>query len=155
MNATIYTHDVQRYRQGVIQLAEQNCFTHWLTLNTHKECSLDTALRHLKRWRVEVFRRVHGQRFYKLPAESITQYMGCPELSAARHPHFHLAVRVPEDAAAKFERVACARWNSLVGSGSSHLVPMASRDQRVVLSYATKWLNAQSSLPFVHSRVDW
>lgn len=155
MNDTVKTHQAKRYRQGVVRLANQTHFTHWLTLNTHRECSLDTALKHLKRWRVEVFRRVHGRRFYELPADLLTEYMGCPELSAAGHPHFHLAVRVPAVAAAKFERAACHRWDSLVGPGSSHLVPMAAEDQPKVLSYATKWVNPQSSLPFVHSRVDW
>ena len=140
-----------------MQLAQQSRFTHWLTLNTHRDCSLATACKHLMRWRVELLRRLHGQRFYQAGPDQRTWYLGCPELSAAGHPHFHLAVVVPQGVTAKFELVAPQRWKSIVSSGTSHLVPIGPtlEDQRVVLGYAAKWLDPNADVPFVHSKVDW
>lgn len=146
-----------RYRQGFYRLAKRIHFTHWLTLNTHDECTMATALKHLKRWRVEVFRRVHGQRFYLNPVDSMTTYIGCPEYSAAGHPHFHLGVGVPAGFAEKFERHACTRWNAMLPKATSDLASVgpSTADQGKVLSYTTKWLNPMSPLPFVHSQTDW
>jgi hypothetical protein len=139
------------------QLAQRSRFTHFLTLNTHRECSIGTALKHLKRWRVEVFRHLHGYRFYRLPADQLTWYLGCPEWTAAGHPHFHLAMVVPEPAAPKLELVAHRRWEGIMPSGTSHLscIGPGADDQRRVLGYATKCLDARAGHPFVHSRVDW
>jgi hypothetical protein len=145
------------YRAGFMQLAQQSTFTHWLTLNTHRDCSLATADKHLKRWRVEMLRRLHGQRFYESAPDQLTWYLGCPELSGAGHPHFHLALVIPESARPSFEAKFDYRWKHIVRSGTSHLVPIGPTldDQRVVLGYASKWLDPGSDLPFVHSRVDW
>lgn len=149
--------DKARFRAGFMQLAQQSRFTHWLTLNTHRDCSLATASKYLMRWRVELLRRLHGRRFYETAPDQVTWYMGCPELSHASHPHFHLAFVVPEAVTRNFEQVADHRWKAIVASGTTHLVPIGptSGDQRAVLGYAAKWLNPRSTLPFVHSKVDW
>lgn len=149
--------DKARYRTGFMLLAQQSKFTHWLTLNTHRDCSLATADKHLKRWRVELFRRLHGQRFHETAPDQRTLYLGCPELSGAGHPHFHLAVAVPELVKLKFEQIVDRRWKYIVSSGTTHLVPIGptADDQRAVLSYASKWLDPNAALPFVHSKVDW
>ena len=146
-----------RYREGFMQLAQQSRFTHWLTLNTHRDCSVATASKHLMRWRVEMFRHVHGQRFYRNAPDQLLWYLGCPELSGAGHPHFHLAVVVPELVTAKFEQAVDRRWKYIVSSGTTYLVPIGptADDQRVVLGYASKWLDPSADLPFVHSKVDW
>lgn len=146
-----------RYRAGFMQLAQRSTFTHWLTLNTHRDCSLATASQHLKRWRVEMLRRLHGQRFFKTPPDQLTWYLGCPELSGAGHPHFHLALSVPEPVKPDFEAKFDVRWKYIVRSGTTHLVPIGPTldDQRVVLGYASKWLDPGADLPFVHSMVDW
>lgn len=149
--------DKARYRAAFMQLAQRSTFTHWLTLNTHRDCTVATAAKHLKRWRVEMFRRLHGQRFYETAPDELTWYMGCPELSDAGHPHFHLALVIPKTVTPKFEAKFESRWKYIVRSGTSHLVPIGSTldDQRVVLGYASKWLDPSADLPFVHSSVDW
>ncbi|MBT9455072.1 MAG: hypothetical protein IV097_00480 [Burkholderiaceae bacterium] len=148
--------DKARYKAAFMLLAQQSRFTHWLTLNTHRDCSVATAARYLKRWRVEVLRHVHGYRFYNLPTDQVTLYLGCPELSPVGHPHFHLAVAVPALATPKFELAAPRRWKDILPSGTSHLVPIGSSpdDQRKVLAYASKLLNQHADLPFLHSQVD-
>ena len=149
--------DKARYRAGFMQLAQQSRFTHWLTLNTHRDCSLATAFKHLKRWRVELFRRLHGQRFYEAAPGELTWYLGCPELSGVGHPHFHLAVVVPELVTLKFEQIVACRWETIVASGTTYLAPIGptADDQRIVLGYASKWLDPLAHSPFVHSKVDW
>lgn len=145
------------FRAGVIELTQALHPTHWLTLNTHRDCSMGTALEHLKRWRVEVLRRVHGQKFYALPPDQVVTYVGFPEFSAAGHPHFHLAVFVPTATRHPFEPVAHSRWKQIVRSGTSHLVPIGEKpeDRRVVLGYATKCLDPDADVPFIDSRVSW
>jgi hypothetical protein len=149
--------DKARYRAAFMQFARQGKFTHWLTLNTHRQCSLATASKHLRRWRVEMFRRLHGQHFHKSAPDQVTWYLGCPELSGAGHPHFHLAVAVPELVTVRFEAKFDYRWKLIVPSGTCHLVPIGPTpdDQRAVLGYAAKWLDPRADLPFVHSMVDW
>lgn len=144
------------YRAGTLQLAQQIPFTHWLTLNTHRSCSMGTALKHLKRWSVEVLRRVHGQKFNALPAGQVLTYFGCPEFSAAGHPHFHLAVYVPAVTRHPFEPIAHSRWKAIVPSGTSCLMPIGvtPKDRNAVLGYATKCLDQNAAVPFIDSRVD-
>lgn len=117
---------------------------------------MGTALKYLKRWSVEVLRRVHGQKFHALPATQVITYFGCPEFSAAGHPHFHLAVYVPAVTRHPFESIAHSRWKAIVPSGTSHLVPIGAtpEDRRVVLGYATKCLDSRVAVPFIDSRVD-
>lgn len=139
-----------------MKFASRSQFSHWLTLNTHRDLSMTTAAKHLKRWRVEVLRETHGYRFFTLPDEQLTWYMGSFELSAAGHPHFHLAVVVPPSLALKFERCAIRRWDRIMRSGTSHLVPIGptADDQRNVLGYAAKWLDPAAEVSFVHSKAD-
>lgn len=111
-----------RYRTGFLQLAKQTQFTHWLTLNTHRDCSRLTAGKYLRRWRVEMLRLLHGKHFYKKPADLLTWYLGCPEESLAGHPHFHLALVVPKLVAPKFEVIARLHWERIVKSGTGHLM---------------------------------
>lgn len=144
-----------QYRNALLAQARTKHYSHWVTLNTHRDCTLDTAVRYLNRWRVEVLRRLHGQKFYHLPADEVTQYFGCPELSLAGHPHFHLACFVPEPVAGKFERIAADRWKAIVPSGTHHIrrIGPSTQDQENVLTYATKRLNPNAAVPFVDSRL--
>jgi hypothetical protein len=144
-----------QYRNALLAQARTQHYTHWTTLNTHRDCSMEAAVNYLKRWRVEVLRRLHGQKFYQLPEDQLTRYFGCPELSLARHPHFHLAVAVPEQLADKFERVAAERWVSIVPSGThfTRRIGPTESDQEAVLTYATKAINPKATFPFVDSRL--
>ncbi|MDE2428009.1 MAG: hypothetical protein KGM99_04730 [Burkholderiales bacterium] len=147
-----FTH---RYRDALLAQARQQHYTHWVTLNTHRDCSLEIAMKYLKRWRVEVLRRLHGRKFYDLPHEQVMHYFGCPELSLAKHPHFHLACFVPDGLHEKFEQVAALRWLDIIPSGTHYirLIGATDEDQKAVLNYATKRLNPLSPVPFVDSRV--
>lgn len=142
---------------GLLQLAEQIPFTYFLTLNTHRDGPMDAALKQLKRWRVEVLRLLHGRKFHTLPFDRRLTYVGCPELSAAGHPHFHLLVYVPPSARRSIEDVAHKRWTSIVPSGTTHLstIGPTPRDRRHVMGYAAKRLNPDLPVPFVDSRADW
>lgn len=53
----------QVYRDAMHGFALRQPATRWVTLNTYRDVTLDTASRYLRRWRVEVFRRLHGKRF--------------------------------------------------------------------------------------------
>lgn len=145
----------QEYRRAVFDFALARPATHWVTLNTFRDVTLDTASRYLKRWRVEVFRRLHGQRFYELPDDQLTYFFDCPEFTQAGHPHFHLRCCVPEPFSEKFVRVATERWEAIVPSGDVfiELIGPTEADQRHVLTYALKWIDPSSSLPFVDSRI--
>ena len=145
----------QAYRHAVLDFALAKPATHWLTLNTHRDVTLDTASRYLRRWRVEVFRRLHGQRFYQLPEDEQTHFIGCPEHTLGGQSHIHLACRVAEPLRAKFIQVATARWEAIVPSGDVYieLIGPTEADQRSVLLYALKWLDPSSALPFVDSRI--
>ncbi|MGB4913693.1 MAG: hypothetical protein WBO95_16500 [Candidatus Dechloromonas phosphoritropha] len=144
-----------QYRHALLAQARTKHYSHWTTLNTHRDCSMDTAVRYLNRWRVEVLRRLHGQKFYRLPAEQLTQYFGCPEFTLSGQPHFHLACAVPESLAAKFERIAADRWLAIVPSGTHHIrrIGPTDQDQENILTYATKRLNPNAAVPFVDSRL--
>jgi hypothetical protein len=145
----------QAYRQAVLDFVLDKSATHWVTLNTFRDVTLETASRYLKRWRVEVLRRLHGQRFYQLPEDELTYFFGCPEFTQAGHPHFHLAWRVPEPLHDKFIQVATKRWEAIVPSGDVYieLIGPTEADQQSVHLYALKWLDPTSALPFVDSRI--
>ena len=149
------TLSADQYRNQLIELGISLKPTHWVTLNLHRDSTLDHAARLLKRWRVEVLRRLHGRRFFELPESDLMQFIGCPERTLAGHPHFHLACRVPTGSADKFERIASERWKAIVPSGTSHieLINEHPNSARNVMSYATKHMDAKSPLPFVHSRL--
>lgn len=143
------------YRDEVIALAVDLKPTHWVNLNLHRTATLETAVKNLKRWRVEILRRLFGRRFFELPDAELVQFVGCPERTLSGQPHFHLACRVPPAVSAKFVRLAEERWKAIVPSGSSHIVDMDSRPENVqrVMSYATKYLHPNSAEPFVHSQL--
>jgi len=143
------------YRDALFEFALSEPASHWVTLNFYREATPDAVSRCLRRWRVEVFRRLHGQRFHDLPQGELTYFFGCPELKPAGSPHVHLVCRVPEPLHAKFIRVATARWKAIVPSGDVYIVPIGptEADQRRVLGYALKWLDPSSALPFVDSRM--
>jgi len=145
----------QAYRRAVLGFALTKPATHWVTLNTYRDVTLDAASRYLRRWRVEVFRRLHGQRFYQLPEDELTYFFGCPEHALGGQPHFHLACRVAETLHAKFIQAATARWKAIVSSGDVYieLIGPTEADQRFVHLYALKWLDRSSALPFVDSRM--
>lgn len=143
------------YRDNLIALAISIKPTHWVTLNLHRDSTLENAARYLKRWRVEILRRLCGRRFYELPESELIEFVGCPERSLAGHPHFHLVCRVPAVLSDKFERLAAERWKAIVPSGTSHIELIDERPGSAhrIMSYATKHLDANSALPFVHSRL--
>ena len=143
------------YRDHLIELGINLNPTHWVTLNLHRDSSLENALRHLKRWRVEILRRLFGQRFFKLSESELIEFVGCPEHSLAGHPHFHFVCRVPAAVASKFKRIAADRWKAIVPSGSSdiQLIDEQPDSVRRLMSYATKRIDANSALPFVHSHL--
>jgi dihydroorotase len=145
------------YKAALLEMAQRNRFTHLLTLNTHRECSTGAALKHLKRWRFEVFKHLHGYRFYRLPADQLTLYMGFPEWTAAGHIHFHLLMVVPDLVTPKLGINAHRRWKSIMPSGTSHLACIGpdADDQHRVLTYSMKYLDNHAGYPFVDSRVDW
>ncbi len=144
-----------KYRAALLQMAAGRRFTHWVTLTTHDEYTLARANDRLRRWRVEVFRRLHGRRFFDLPEDQRVYYIGCPELGLSGHPHFHLACWVPDKLHDLFVEVGCQRWESIVPTGRFHQVPFGEGPNavRYRLGYAGKELHAGSDLQFVDSRI--
>lgn len=144
-----------QYRNQLVALGISIQPTHWVTLNLHRDATLEHAARYLKRWRVEILRRLCGRRFYELPESELIEFVGCPERSLAGHPHFHLVCRVPVASSAKFERIATDRWKAIVPSGTSYIELINKQPGSVhrVMSYATKHIDVNSALPFVHSRL--
>jgi len=143
------------YRDQLIALGVNLRPTHWVTLNLHRDATLEYAGRALKRWRVEILRRLLGRRFFELPTTALIEFMGCPEHSLAGHPHFHLVCRVPEQITPDFDRLAISRWKDIVPSGTCHIELIDHQPDSVqrIMSYATKRLDKNSPLPFVHSRL--
>lgn len=146
---------ITKYRAALLQMAAGRQFTHWVTLTTHDDYTLARANDRLRRWRVEVFRRLHGRRFFEIPEDQRLYYIGCPELGISGHPHFHLACWVPDDLHAQFVKVGCARWEANVPTGRFHQEPFGEGPDavRFRLGYAAKELQVRSDLPFVESRI--
>lgn len=151
---TIYPTGSQ-YRDQLIALGIGLKPTHWVTLNTHRDGTLDDAARYLKRWRVEILRRLCGRRFFALPEAELIHFVGCPERSLAGHPHFHLVCRVPVAVTDKFQPIAESRWKAIVPSGTSYIEVIRPNpgSLETLMSYTTKRLDPDSPLPFVHSRL--
>jgi hypothetical protein len=129
--------------------------THWVTLNLHRSCPLDVAEKKLDRWRIEVQRRLFGQKFFLKPDYELISYVGFPEFTAAGHPHFHLCLRSPLAVTRKFCRIAAVRWKRIVPTGTSY-IQLVDDDEHSPLRmsiYATKDLDPRSPVPFVHSRI--
>lgn len=144
-----------KYRAALLQMAAGRRFTHWVTLTTHDDYTLTRANERLRRWRVEVFRRLHGRRFFDLPEDQRVYYIGCPELGMSGRPHFHLACWVPDELHAQFVDVGRQRWQAIVPTGRFHQEPFGDGPNavRYRLGYAGKQLHARSDLPFVDSRI--
>lgn len=142
------------YRKGVIALGIDLKPTHWVTLNLHRDTTPENAIRNLKRWRVEILRRLFGRRFFERPENELIEFVGCLERQIG-HFHFHLVCRVPEKIAPDFQRIASMRWKAIVPTGTSVIVPASSDPANVdrLMSYATKNLDACSSVPFIHSHL--
>lgn len=145
----------QRIREALIRFGQSRKHTHWLTLNTHRDLSMANAHQRLKRWRVEMLRKLHGRKFFRLPESERFEFFGAPHFTAAGEPHFHLACTVPEQLTKKFERLGPKRWLAIVPSGTCHLVPMddALASPRKVLGYALRVFNPRTDLSFVDSRL--
>lgn len=145
----------QRIRAALVQFGLARPRTHWVTLNSHAPLTDETALRRLKRWRVELMRRVHGKKFYLLPESERLEFFGTREFTAAGEPHFHLACSVPSALALKFARIATHRWKAVVPSGTCHvaLIDHEPGSPRNVLNYAFKRFEHDSDLSFVDSRL--
>ena len=142
------------YRKEVIALAIDLKPTHWVTLNLHRDSTPENAVRNLKRWRVEILRRLFGRRFFERPEIELIEFVGCLERQIG-HFHFHLVCRVPEEIALDFQRIASMRWKSIVPTGTSEIVAVSSDPANVerLMSYTTKYLDARSSVPFIHSHL--
>ena len=146
----------RRYRAALLDLAAGHTFTHWLTLTTHDAFyTPPRALAKHKRWRVELLRELHGRRFYKLPEDSLTYYIGCLEVPPSGHSHFHFLCAVPAGLEAKFERVADSRWTAIVPSGKCCCQPVGTDPHAVRdrLGYASKATYMGAEVPFIDSRM--
>jgi hypothetical protein len=143
------------HRNALIEFAMRRPRTHWVTLNTHRKLSDAWAMGLLKRWRVEIMRRVHGRRFFELLEADRLEFFGAPEHAAYGHPHFHLACAIPEKVASRFERHAAARWTAIVPSGTCHIekINQTPEDHVRVVGYALKWLKSGQENSFVDSRL--
>lgn len=150
------TKTLPRYRQELLSLLADHRLTHWVTLNTNADCSTQLAIRLLRRWRVEVLRRLHGYRFFQVPCEARMRYVGTMEQTQAGYPHFHLLVQVPVDRTDRFLRVAPERWSRISSRASSWIVPIEEQPDAVsrLVGYATKNLSLSAQYPFFHSEVD-
>lgn len=157
VNRNILTSEFERtpYREELIALGLALRPTHLVTLNLHRPASLDVAARNLKRWRVELLRRLFGQTFYRKPADQLFQYLGFAEHSLAGDPHFHLVCRVPSAVTSKFDRIAAMRWKAIVPTGTSdiRLIDDDVNSPLHILIYVTKRLDLRSPVPFVDSRL--
>ena len=140
------------YRKEVIALGVDLKPTHWVTLNLHRDSTPENAVRNLKRWRVEILRRLCGRRFFERPEVELIEFVGCLERQIG-HFHFHLVCRVPEEVSLDFQRIASTRWKAIVSTGSSHIEPITAGTLDRLMSYTTKYLDACSSVPFIHSRL--
>ena len=155
MDTVIRAADRHQIREALIEFASRRHRTHWVTLNTHRDLSMTTAHQRLKRWRVEMLRRLHGQHFFRIPESERFEYVGVPHLTAAGEPHFHLACAVPPAVAEKFMRYAEARWKAIVPSGTCHIEQIDDKpaSQRHVVAYALRVFNPRYELSFVDSRI--
>lgn len=142
-------------REALIDFALIRPPTHWVTLNTHRLLSDDAATGRLKRWRVEMLRRLHGQHFYRLPASDLFQFTGSRERTQMDEPHFHLACAVPAQLTERFLRHATQRWKAITPSGTCHIEPVDDDPDspRRILGYAFKQFDSTSGVPFVDSRL--
>lgn len=142
------------YRKEVIAMGIDLKPTHWVTLNLHRDTTLENAIRNLKRWRVEILRRLFGRRFFERPENELIEFVGCLERQIG-HFHFHLVCRVPEEIAPDFQRIASMRWKAIVPSGTSEIATVGSDPADIdrLMNYTTKRLDARSSVPFIHSHL--
>jgi len=155
MDTVIRAADRHQVREALIEFASRRHRTHWVTLNTHRDLSIPTAHQRLKRWRVEMLRRLHGQNFTRIPESERFEYFGAPHLTAAGEPHFHLACAVPSDLTERFLRHADSRWKAIVPSGTCHIKQIDGEpvSQRRVAAYALRVFNPCHELSFVDSRI--
>jgi len=156
-NMNIRTPETERHRirEALIEFGQTRERTHWVTLNTHRDISMETAHQRLKRWRVEMLRKLHGRHFFRLPESERFEFFGAPHFTAAVEPHFHLACSVPDHLTEKFERLAPKRWLAIVPSGTCHIAPVDSEptSPRHMLGYALRVFNPRADLSFVDSRL--
>jgi hypothetical protein len=143
------------YRNSLCALAASLSPTHLVTLNTHRLVSVDHAVGCVMRWRAELLRRLCGRRFFARPVAELMEFVGFPELTLSRHPHFHLICRVPLSLGEQFQALAPERWKLLVPSGTYHSrrIDHSAGSLERLLGYVTKKLDAKSSQPFVDGRV--
>ena len=155
MDTVIRVTDRHQIREALIEFASRRKRTHWVTLNIHRDLSMTTAYQRLKRWRVEMLRRLHGRHFYRIPESELFAYFGAPHLTDYGQPHFHLACSVPPDVTEKFMRHAEARWIAIVPSGSCYIAPINDKPDslRRVVAYALRVFNPRYELAYVDSRI--
>lgn len=155
MNTYTFAPMRQRIREAVIDFGLTRRSTHWLTLNCHRCIGRELALKHLRRWRVEILRRLYGRRFYALPEDNCFNFFGGLHLAAYDEPHFHLACFIPEAALEKFMYHGPLRWKAIVPSGTLHIERLDESvdTPRRLLAYALRVFDQTSDLSFVDSRL--
>ena len=147
--------DRRRLRDALVAFGLERRRTHWVTLNTHRDVRLDVALQYLRRWRVEIMRRLHGRRFFELDEAERISYFGAPHFTGAGEPHFHLAFSIPPSVLSNFCRNAAARWKAIVPSGTCHIevIDQEANSQARVIGYALRAFNPRYETAFVDSRI--
>lgn len=143
-------HVLTPLRRGLIDFVRQVGANHHLTLNTHADYRLDTAISRLGSWYRHLSQRLFGRRWLERPKEEVIEFVAFPEYTAAGHPHFHCATRIPESHLDYFKRVAADRWSAVVPTSSLDLRPIkqTDADYEDLSRYVTK---SSSARDVIHS----
>lgn len=143
-------HVMPPLRTALVEFAHQIGATHHLTLNTHADYRLETAIARLGNWYRHLSQRLFGRRWLSLPKQQVIEFIAFPEYTASGHPHFHCATRIPASHLDYFEKVAADRWSAVVPTSSLHLRPIVQtdKDYEDLFRYVTK---SSSASDVIHS----
>lgn len=126
------------------QMLHEHKFTHWVTLNFHRQYGPKATKELLQKWFMDLnCRFFRAQRFEGVETPSLFFFFAFPENTRKEEPHFHLLVNLHEDRHDYFEALAKRLWKKLVPSGTSDVqrIKDSDDDRESVISYATKHAN--------------
>jgi hypothetical protein len=123
-------------------------FTHWVTLNFHRQYALPAAQGCLQLWNMDVNSRLlRSRRYNEIPTCDLLFFVAFPEHTRTENVHWHLLVKVAAELHESFERQVGRMWKRVVPTGTSDIQRIGDsvEDHLDVQGYATKKFAMQAS----------
>lgn len=139
----------REYQDFLRSRARQEPWTHFITLNFHKQWDSSEAKKALSKWAHSVcyhlFRR-HAAR--PQAGERALYFFAFKEFTDSNDPHWHLLAQVNGSGATRLTSVGSSKWKSIVPSATSDIqvIGRTELDRQRLTAYVSKAADLEHAL---------